>query len=1456
MQCAIIGLACLFPGAPDLRTFWRNIEAGVDAIADVPPGRWDKQFYDPQSPEIDRFYCRRGGFVDSYADFDPLAFGVVPKSAASIEPDQLLTLKIGFDALRDAGYAEKHFARDKTGVVLGRGNYIGAGVLHLEQHVRLLPQILQTLTDLFPDLSRDALDAVRSRLKQQFSYYGPDAAAGMIPNLLASRLANRLDLHGPAYTIDAACASSLIAVEQACGALASGEMDMMLAGGVHLTHDLTFWATFCQLGALSRDGIARPFSREADGILAGEGIGVAVLKRMDDALAAGDRIYAVIEGHGSSSDGRSGSLVSPAASGQLQALEKAWAKAGIARDEIGLLEAHGTGTPAGDAVELETLRAFFGAAVGDRTRPVVGSVKSMIGHAMPASGMASLIKAALAIHNGVLPPTLHCEDPNPSLHETRFRVIGRAETWRAPRQARVAAVNAFGFGGINAHVVLRGVAEAHASRTETADALHARIDQVRARGGLPEVLMLAGATPADILAQLEAGPPYAAHAEGPCRLAVIAPDAARLATARRAVLAGKPWGGRQNIYFSPQGLIASGGKLAFLFPGVGTSFNPQTADFGSVFGAPLPPMCGAQDPAVSLPRIVAALLGFNTYMFDRLGDLGLRADAFAGHSIGEWSAMFSAGITNQSMADLVEQGLDLDAVDFPDALFLSASCGEAEIQGFLRGIEGAAVSHDNCPHQVIACGARAAIETLAARLREARILHQVLPIVSGFHSPLFAGHMQRYERYFAQAILAEPCAPVWSATTAAIFPESAAEKRRLALDHLLKPVRFRAMIEAMHAADIRVFVEVGTGSLRNFVADTLAGKRHVAIESHREDRTGLAQLQHMSAALWVEGARFDTSLLRQAHSVEALGVQPAPRTPGTMRLALGVPLVRIAQPLEQNLLPALLSATSGFALPAANSNDPLHSLLRATLDDIDRAGREVLAVWQAHRNRPAPPVLPAHFSLKVQQRLDIECTIPTVKDHELYPQRAGWPIVADRRPVVPLTMEALLVRDAFETAQPGLKVIELRHIQAYKWLDVSEPVTIDIALEARGDGLIDAEIAGYFRARLVVASAYPAPPDHTVPPLIDPRPTEANPRSLYADRWMFHGPAYQGVEAFAGIGENGIDGVLRVPAGRGALLDNMGQLAGYWVMEQPENCLAMPIGVEKMCFYAPDPPQGALLQAQVRITRLDALNCVSDHYLRDATGRLCVRMEGWHTRRYVMDRGFSTRTRDPARHPAAREVAENVMVFEDVYETAMVRDYISRTYLTESERAAYDGLPPRRRRSWLAGRVAAKDAVLTWLRRHDARPVFPQEVLIQNDAAGMPLALPHLSASVPTGLKISISHKDRFAAAIVGTSPVGIDIERIEPRDPGFLDLAFTYAERALFVDAEPVAAARFWVAKEVAAKRAGTGLRGRPKDFVIDRCAGESLRVNGLWVTTQRFEDYMLGWASDIETTLSMRQA
>ncbi|HEY6040160.1 MAG TPA: polyketide synthase, partial [Kofleriaceae bacterium] len=439
---AIVGMGAAFPGAPDLASYWRNLEAGVDAITAIPPAR-----IDPALAAANGFTCTRGGFLDgSGLAVDPIAFGIMPVAAASSEPDQMLALHVAAAAIADAG---GELPRDRTAVILGRGGYLNAGMARLANRVRTAPQLVAILEDL--ELDADTVEKIRAAFAAKAGNQAAnESAIGLVPNLAASRIANRLDLRGPAYTIDAACASSLLAVDQACRELADRRCDAVVAGGVHVCHDVTFWSVFTQLGALSKTSQIRPFDRRADGIVIGEGCGIVVLKRLGDAERAGDRIYATILGCGVSSDGRESSAMRPRADGQLAAIADAWKHAERAPAGVGLLEAHGTATPTGDEVELAALGQFFGAATAERA--ALGSVKSMIGHAMPAAGAAGLIKAALAAHHGVLPPSLHCEEPNEALAGTRFRVLAKAEPWEAAE--RVAGISAFGFGGINAHLVI------------------------------------------------------------------------------------------------------------------------------------------------------------------------------------------------------------------------------------------------------------------------------------------------------------------------------------------------------------------------------------------------------------------------------------------------------------------------------------------------------------------------------------------------------------------------------------------------------------------------------------------------------------------------------------------------------------------------------------------------------------------------------------------------------------------------------------------------------------------------------------------------------------------------------------------------------------------------------------------------------------------------------------------
>src|ERR687894_2602993 len=489
---AIVGMAALFPGAPDLATYWSNILTGVDAITDAPAARWDPSYYDPEAATAgrgDRLYCRRGGFVAG-AGFNPVRFGIMPMAVAGGEPDQLIALHVAAEALADAGGEDQLGDRSRAGVIVGRGGYLTPGLARLDQRLRTANQLVTTLRELLPDLDEARLDEVRTAFQSRLGPDRPEAAIDLVPNLVASRVANRLDLAGPAYTIDAACASSLVAIDHAVAELTTGRCDVVLAGGVHHCHDITLWSVFSRLGALSPSQRIRPFHRGADGLLIGEGTGIVVLKRLAD--AGNDRVYAVIRGTGVASDGRASSLMSPRADGQVRAIERAWQAAGLDPTEsgaLGLLEAHGTATPAGDETELASLTQVFGPSNGAGRDIGIGSVKSMIGHAMPAAGVAGLIKAALAVHHGVLPPTLHCEDPHPALAGTRFAPVTAARDW--DDRLRRAGVNAFGFGGINAHVLLE---QEPVTAASVAPPVGAPVERL---------LLLAGADSAELAAQLD-----------------------------------------------------------------------------------------------------------------------------------------------------------------------------------------------------------------------------------------------------------------------------------------------------------------------------------------------------------------------------------------------------------------------------------------------------------------------------------------------------------------------------------------------------------------------------------------------------------------------------------------------------------------------------------------------------------------------------------------------------------------------------------------------------------------------------------------------------------------------------------------------------------------------------------------------------------------------------------------
>jgi 3-oxoacyl-(acyl-carrier-protein) synthase len=342
-------------------------------------------------------------------------------------------------------------------VIIGRGTYVNRGNAAALQQGVMVESILRILKQLHPEHTDAELAEIKRQIKAGLPPFHSDTASGLVPNIITGRIANRLDLMGPNYLIDAACASSLVAVEMAARELRTGNCDLALAGGVNSNTSPVLMMIFSQLGALSHRGQLSSFDKDADGTLLGEGVGMVVLKRLAEAERDGNHIYAVLKNIGIASDGRATHVLAPRRRRGRTALRRAYEPVGIDPLTVGLVEAHGTGTPVGDVVEVEALRRVFPPRQTESPRCALGSVKSMISHTVPAAGVAGLIKAALALHHKVLPPTM-CENPNPKLQleNTNFYINTETRPWihGSSKTPRRAGVNAFGFGGINAHAIL------------------------------------------------------------------------------------------------------------------------------------------------------------------------------------------------------------------------------------------------------------------------------------------------------------------------------------------------------------------------------------------------------------------------------------------------------------------------------------------------------------------------------------------------------------------------------------------------------------------------------------------------------------------------------------------------------------------------------------------------------------------------------------------------------------------------------------------------------------------------------------------------------------------------------------------------------------------------------------------------------------------------------------------
>jgi len=910
---AIIGMACLLPDAPNVQKYWENILNKVNAIREVPKSRWDHQvYYDPDPKTKDKIYSKWGAFLDDIF-FDPMQYGMPPNSLRSIEPIQILTLETVRWAIEDAGYTQRPFARKRTSVILGIS---GTGDLGQRYSFRT------SLPTFFGDYSQDIVSHFENTLPE----WTEDSFPGILTNVTAGRVANRFDLGGTNFTVDAACASSLTAVYLAVKELESRTCDMVIVGGADCMQNPFTYQCFSETQALSPRGQCNSLDESADGIVLGEGFAVMILKRLAEAERDGDHVYAVIKGVGAASDGRDKSLTAPGRKGQMRALRRAYAKAGFSPATVELIEAHATGTTVGDRVEIEALSQVFKNAGAGLHNCAVGTIKSMIGHTKSTAGVAGLMKTCLALHHKVLPATLGVKKPNPGLlaPDSPFYVNTETRPWihHATETPRRAGVSALGFGGTNFHVVLEEYSGDYLknlkqpsfqefpcellvwkgfSREELLETI-SPLEKALANGAKPSLGDLAFTY---ALKNEQKG----FHSnKAQMGLAVVASSledlTQKLDQAREALNSSKALiSDSRGIYFAEQPLAIEG-KVAFLFPGQGSQYVNMFADLCVQFPEirnlfeesdrilerklpkPLstfifPPPVFSEKERQSLEKTLAqtwvaqpAMGTANLAMFHLLESLGIKPDMVAGHSYGEYVALCAAGVLNED---------DLVALSEARGRFIVEAAGSdpgtmAAIQSDthtvsenIEGMDGIWIANINAPNQIVITGTHSAVAEAVERFKQTGIKARTIPVACAFHSPIVSPACQRLSDFLLNIRLSVPHIEVYSNTTAKKYPSDTKAIAHQLVQHLIKRVEFVREIEAMYEDGARIFVEVGPGRvLSGLVDQTIGDRTHLTTISNQAGRSDLTQLQHLLGQLIVHGVPVKMDRIHRGRSLKCI----------------------------------------------------------------------------------------------------------------------------------------------------------------------------------------------------------------------------------------------------------------------------------------------------------------------------------------------------------------------------------------------------------------------------------------------------------------------------------------------------------------------------------------------------------------------------------------------------------
>ena len=887
---AIVAAGAVLPDAPNVPAFWENVKNGRYSISEVAPDRWDPAlYYDSDHNAPDKTYSKIGGWVRKHV-WEPMKWHIAipPRVVDSLDDGQKWAISCTREALEDYGYPKRTLNLERTAVILGNSmagerHYLTSLRIHFPEYAHELEESA-SFAALPQAVRRDIIREFHVRIGQRLPEITEDTMPGELSSCLAGRIANVFNFRGPNFVVDAACASTMAAVTSAMEGLIENDFDVAIAGGIDRNMGAPTFIKFCKIGALSATGI-RPFAEGADGFVMGEGAVLLMLKRLADAERDGDNIYAVLRGIAGASDGKGKGITAPNPIGQKLSIERAWQNAGLSPATATLIEGHGTSTPVGDVVEAQSLNEVLSSYQLPRGSVALGSVKSNIGHLKSAAGAVGLLKTALALRDKVLPPSVHCEHPNPDIDfdHSPLRVNTELKPWTVPADSvRRAGVSAFGFGGTNFHAVLEeyiphrlngnGKRSIAVSVTPPAVGHKAPLRGTLVIGAPSDSALSERLRSVQKAAESGRAPAPSAPAESdlraPERLAIDYSDAADLADksakALKALAANQPavWKALRA-----QGIFRGHGpapKVAFLYTGQGSQYvnmlkplralEPIVAQTFAEADRVMTPLIGKplsdfifvdqadasavakaeedlRQTAITQPAVLAADMALTRL----LAAYGIQPDMTMGHSLGEYGALIASG--GLPFADALEavsaRGREMTRVSVEDNGKMAAVFAPIdEIERILKTIDGyVVIANINSDHQAVIGGATKTVEHAMEVLQKAGYEVVPLPVSHAFHTSIVAPASDPLRQVLQRLRLQSPSVPIVANVNGEFYPtgpDAAPQMVDILGRQIASPVQFVKGLRKLYDAGARVFVEVGPKkALQGFVDDVLGGREDV-----------------------------------------------------------------------------------------------------------------------------------------------------------------------------------------------------------------------------------------------------------------------------------------------------------------------------------------------------------------------------------------------------------------------------------------------------------------------------------------------------------------------------------------------------------------------------------------------------------------------------------------------------